>query len=136
MHGPINVKSLNNTSKWQMGFNSAFKRLSPLRMHTLYLSVTNMVCDNGSLKIIQLPYGNSRQSYNNMTAVRTCLIAAKCSWSFVYCVVTCVCFLVSSCVWFYCVCITLVAGCWLEVRIRKATSAQVFLGFPVSISEC
>jgi hypothetical protein len=27
MHGPINVKSLNNTSKWQMGFNSAFKRL-------------------------------------------------------------------------------------------------------------
>jgi hypothetical protein len=27
MHGPINVKSLNNTSKWQMGFNSAFKGL-------------------------------------------------------------------------------------------------------------
>ena len=30
--------------------------------------------------------------------------------------------------------------CWLEVSIRKvlrpATSAQVFLGFPVSISEC
>jgi hypothetical protein len=25
MHGPINVKSPNNTSKWQMGFNSAFK---------------------------------------------------------------------------------------------------------------
>jgi hypothetical protein len=30
MHGPINVKSLNNTSKWQMGFNSAFKGLSSL----------------------------------------------------------------------------------------------------------
>jgi hypothetical protein len=28
MHGPINVKSPNNTSKWQMGFNSAFKGLS------------------------------------------------------------------------------------------------------------
>jgi hypothetical protein len=28
MHGPINVKSPNNTSKWQMGFNSAFKVLS------------------------------------------------------------------------------------------------------------
>jgi hypothetical protein len=28
MHGPINVKSLNNTSKWQMGFNSAFKGLN------------------------------------------------------------------------------------------------------------
>jgi hypothetical protein len=27
MHGPINVKFPNNTSKWQMGFNSAFKGL-------------------------------------------------------------------------------------------------------------
>jgi hypothetical protein len=27
MPGPINVKSPNNTSKWQMGFNSAFKGL-------------------------------------------------------------------------------------------------------------
>jgi hypothetical protein len=27
MHVPINVKSPNNTSKWQMGFNSAFKGL-------------------------------------------------------------------------------------------------------------
>jgi hypothetical protein len=27
MHGPINVKSPNNMSKWQMGFNSAFKGL-------------------------------------------------------------------------------------------------------------
>jgi hypothetical protein len=27
MHGPINVKSPNITSKWQMGFNSAFKGL-------------------------------------------------------------------------------------------------------------
>jgi hypothetical protein len=27
MHGPINVESPNNTSKWQMGFNSAFKGL-------------------------------------------------------------------------------------------------------------
>jgi len=27
MHGAINVKSPNNTSKWQMGFNSAFKGL-------------------------------------------------------------------------------------------------------------
>jgi hypothetical protein len=30
MHGPINVKSPNNTSKWQMGFNSAFKGLKPI----------------------------------------------------------------------------------------------------------
>jgi hypothetical protein len=27
MHGPINVKSPNNTSKWQMGFISACKGL-------------------------------------------------------------------------------------------------------------
>ena len=27
MHGPINIKSPNNTSKWQMGSNSAFKWL-------------------------------------------------------------------------------------------------------------
>jgi hypothetical protein len=27
MHGPIKVKSPNNTRKWQMGFNSAFKGL-------------------------------------------------------------------------------------------------------------
>jgi hypothetical protein len=27
MHRPINIKSPNNTSKWQMGFNLAFKGL-------------------------------------------------------------------------------------------------------------
>jgi hypothetical protein len=32
MHGPINVKSPNNTSKWQMGFNSAFKGLMSLKV--------------------------------------------------------------------------------------------------------
>jgi hypothetical protein len=31
MHGHINVKSPNNISEWQMGFNSAFKRLKALR---------------------------------------------------------------------------------------------------------
>jgi hypothetical protein len=30
MHLPINVKSPNNISKWQVGFNSAFKGLTPL----------------------------------------------------------------------------------------------------------
>jgi hypothetical protein len=37
MHGPINVKSPNNTSKWQMGFNSAFKGL--------ILILRRMYCD-------------------------------------------------------------------------------------------
>jgi hypothetical protein len=31
MHGPINVKSPNNISKWQMGFNSEFKGLNKYR---------------------------------------------------------------------------------------------------------
>jgi hypothetical protein len=30
MHGPINVKSPNNISEWQMGFNWAFKGLNVL----------------------------------------------------------------------------------------------------------
>jgi hypothetical protein len=33
MHVPINVKSPNNTSKWQMGFNSAFKMLMSCEKH-------------------------------------------------------------------------------------------------------
>ena len=32
MYGPINVKSPNNISEWQMGFNSAFKGLIPCNM--------------------------------------------------------------------------------------------------------
>jgi hypothetical protein len=31
MHGPINVKSPNNTSKWQMGFHSALKGLNTIQ---------------------------------------------------------------------------------------------------------
>jgi hypothetical protein len=33
MHGPINVKSPNNISIWQMGFNSAFKGLTTGKSH-------------------------------------------------------------------------------------------------------
>jgi hypothetical protein len=36
MHGPINVKSPNNTSKCQMGFNSAFKGLIMICLATTY----------------------------------------------------------------------------------------------------
>jgi hypothetical protein len=35
MHGPMNVKFPNNTSKWQMEFNSAFKGL--MKFSHLYL---------------------------------------------------------------------------------------------------
>jgi hypothetical protein len=36
MHGPINVKSPNNISKWQMEFNSAFKGLILEKKHKNY----------------------------------------------------------------------------------------------------
>jgi hypothetical protein len=36
MHGPINVKSPNNISKWQMEFNSAFKGLISVGVGMLY----------------------------------------------------------------------------------------------------
>jgi hypothetical protein len=40
MHGPIKFKSPNNTSKWQMEFNSAFKGLKNSCNQTL----TNAAC--------------------------------------------------------------------------------------------
>ena len=38
MHGPINVKSPNNTNKWQMGFNSAFKGFNRTEAYILLIS--------------------------------------------------------------------------------------------------
>ena len=45
------------------------------------------------------------------------------------------CFLVYLCMLFYCVCITLVAGCWLEVSIRKVLR-QAHLGTGFSWFPC
>jgi hypothetical protein len=42
MHGPINVKSPNNTSKWQMGFNSAFKGLTQFRISSTRTVITQI----------------------------------------------------------------------------------------------
>ena len=50
MHGPINVKAPNNTSKWQMGFNSAFKGLSIVR------TLTSMSLED-IFFLIKAPYG-------------------------------------------------------------------------------
>jgi hypothetical protein len=44
MHGPINVKSPNNISKWQMGFNSAFKGLNEVWWYTLLLFSLRATC--------------------------------------------------------------------------------------------
>jgi hypothetical protein len=44
MHGPINVKSPNNSSKWQMGFNSAFRglKLQPYVCHLHSAELTSI----------------------------------------------------------------------------------------------
>jgi len=41
MHVPINVKSSNNISEWQMGFNSAFKGLITLENES-FIAPTNV----------------------------------------------------------------------------------------------
>jgi len=49
MHVPINVKSPNNISEWQMGFNSTFKRLTKnvfAFFHILHLHVQHNTINN------------------------------------------------------------------------------------------
>jgi hypothetical protein len=41
MHGPMNVKFPNNTSKWQMEFNSAFKGLMSRSRGISYMKYIN-----------------------------------------------------------------------------------------------
>jgi hypothetical protein len=44
MHGPIKVKSPNNISKWQMGFNSAFKGLNKVTEdQIIFLNLSSVV---------------------------------------------------------------------------------------------
>ena len=72
--------------------------------------------------------------------VLSCVVC-NCCW-FAVCIVVVVCVLLSYVYFLYYVCIAFfflkMPDCWLEVNIRKvlrpATSAQVFLGFPVSIA--
>jgi hypothetical protein len=50
MHGPINVKSPNNTGKWQMGFNSAFKGLNPV-WYLLALSGAHLILHVSRMRV-------------------------------------------------------------------------------------
>jgi hypothetical protein len=52
MHGPINVKSSINISKWQMGFNSAFKGLMAPEDEGLWLYSTNIEREIQSLPLV------------------------------------------------------------------------------------
>jgi hypothetical protein len=45
MHGPINLKSPNNISKWQMGFNSVFKGLNNLN-HFAPIKSSVVICEH------------------------------------------------------------------------------------------
>ena len=72
-------------------------------------------------------------------------LVCNCCWLAVCIVVFVLCVLLSSYVYllncvFIAVFLLQMPDCWLEVSIRKvlrpATSAPVFLGFPVSISKC
>jgi len=69
------------------------------------------------------------------------LLLCNCCWFTVCIVVVDLCMLLSNVYLLYCVGIAFFfLLCWLEVSIRKvlrsATTTQVFLGFPVSISKC
>jgi hypothetical protein len=54
MHGPMNVKSPNNTSKWQIGCNSAFKGLKQRMCHT-FSQEKNSTLPVNSMAINHLP---------------------------------------------------------------------------------
>jgi hypothetical protein len=45
MHGTINFKSPNNISKWQMGFNSAFKGLMRrgTKVNRMYVTILHLL---------------------------------------------------------------------------------------------
>jgi len=71
-----------------------------------------------------------------LSLVLGCLMCNCCWFGRVYfCYLMCICCTV--CVLLF---LLYMPDCWLEVSIRKvlrpATSTQVFLGFPVSISKC
>jgi hypothetical protein len=49
MHGPINVKSPNNISKWQMGFNSAFKGFKECGFYIFSINTHSSSCRDENL---------------------------------------------------------------------------------------
>jgi hypothetical protein len=80
MHGPINVKSPNSISKWQMGFNSAFKRLNAelnpichlltlLGAHPIFhiSRITVKTGDTGHEVLIKNPHSDTNVSFSLLT---------------------------------------------------------------------
>jgi len=90
MHGPINVKSPNNTSKWQMRFNLAFKGLI-----LVFYSVNITMCVTElqyyffftlhfDIIMSQSDYTNSLYQLKLLYAVRICVLSLKTVFSIVY----------------------------------------------------
>jgi hypothetical protein len=57
MHEPINVKYPNNISKWQMGFNSAFKGLS------VDISAAGLLSQHHAMRTVGLLLFAEKRSY-------------------------------------------------------------------------
>jgi hypothetical protein len=52
MHLPINVKSPNNISKWQIGFNSVFKGLSKVPWHVTLELIKDFIFGRGQSDVV------------------------------------------------------------------------------------
>ena len=87
MHGNINVKSPNNISEWQMGFNSAFKGLNYVNLSSLCQYGLYVSCDlfkRVKIKVIlgRVCTGWWRRTYNSNTSATSTL--GKGGWSAQY----------------------------------------------------
>jgi hypothetical protein len=68
MHAPINVKSPNNISKRQMGFNSAFKGLKVI---TEFLSLAICLFDMTEC-LVKKPSALTKQATVNLFQTKSC----------------------------------------------------------------
>jgi hypothetical protein len=78
MHVPINVKTPNNFSKWQMGFNSAFKGLKYFRQTCTEGLNTNFIFNNyffENLAIYEVMWKNNLDPDRPQRRVRCIRIA-------------------------------------------------------------
>ena len=98
-----------------------------------------MTVYNGNLSVRKA----QKHSKNAYTAY-SCLVLSCVVCDYCWLAVCIVVVFFYMCCYLMCICSTFfllqTPDCWLEVSIRKvlrpATSTQVFLGFPVSISKC
>jgi hypothetical protein len=76
MHGPINVKSPKNISKWQMGFNSAFKGLRNVRMRKEVLSKISVSVRRGGSEVDLIVTLDEASSQVCISYLTTCSVTS------------------------------------------------------------